>query len=67
MAPMIDPTAAPPIVLFAVLAPRDLPLNSDSPVTRGTVCPFTTTPVNSNCSSDLPVNVPDVFDSARRP
>jgi hypothetical protein len=30
---MIDPTAAPPTVRFAVLAPRDLPVNSYSPVT----------------------------------
>jgi len=34
---MIDPTTAPPAVLFAVLAPRDLPVNSYSPVTTGTV------------------------------
>src|SRR4029077_17584776 len=66
-APMIDPTAAPPTVLFAVLAARDLPVNSYSPVTTGTVCPLTTIPVSSSCSCDLPVNVPDCFDSARRP
>src|SRR5271157_3000872 len=66
-APMIDPTAAPPTVLFAVLAPRDLPVNSYSPVTIGTICPFTTIPVSSSRSSDLPVNVPDFFDSSNRP
>src|SRR5438552_13343895 len=61
-APIIDPTAAPPTVLFAVLAPRDFPVNSYSPVATGTVCP-----VSSMRSYDLPVNVPDSFDSVRRP
>src|ERR1700760_2041035 len=66
-APISDPKAAPPTVLFAVLAPRDLPLSSYSPVTSGIVCPFTTIPVSSSRSCDLPLNVPDAFDSASRP
>jgi hypothetical protein len=54
-------------VLFAVLAPRDLPVASYSPVTTGTIFPFTTIPVSSRRSCDLPVNVPDSFACVSRP
>src|SRR5262249_47575357 len=66
-APMIAPRAAPPTVRFAVLAPRDLPVASYSPVTMGTILPFTTIPVSSSRSCDLPAKVPDCFDCVRRP
>src|SRR5208283_780253 len=66
-APMMLPMAAPPTVLFAVLSPLDLPETSYSPVTSGTVWPWTTIPVSSSSNSDLPVKVPVSFDSSNRP